>query len=264
MFSFLQKIISSSSVKTGEAVGQPIKPFQIPSDNRLYVIGDIHGRLDLLINIQAQIEGELEDLPPEVERRIIYLGDYIDRGPDSRGVIDRLLSHSITGCEQIFLKGNHESELESFLLDPQPNHTWTQHGGMEMALSYDIKVKAQISAVDRMRALRDCLLEAIPPAHLVFFSNLRLYYEMGDYFMVHAGVRPGVPLNKQKEMDLLWIREPFLSHKKLFEKRIVHGHTVTKQPIQLPNQIGIDTGACYSGVLSCLVLEAETVRFLTT
>ena len=195
---------------------------------------------------------------------VIYLGDYIDRGSDSFGVINHLIHEPLEGCEQVFLKGNHESEMESFLQKPEPNHLWTQYGGMEMALSYKVRVKAQVSAVDRMLELRDQLVTAMPEEHQVFYASLKYHYEIGDYYMAHAGVRPGVPLAQQKETDLLWIRGPFLDHTAPFEKIIVHGHTVTEKPITLPNQIGIDTGAYKSGKLTCLVLEGEEARFLST
>jgi serine/threonine protein phosphatase 1 len=264
VFKFIKNLLVPSEEEAMVSDDQPHKKPKVPDGVRVYVVGDIHGRLDLLTSLHAQIAAELAQLPDDGNRLVIYLGDYIDRGADSFGVVDLLINRPLTGCESVFLKGNHESEMESFLLSPKPNHLWTQHGGMETALSYKVRVKAQISAVDRMLELRDKFIEAIPAEHHRFYSNLRFGYEVGDYFMVHAGVRPGLALALHKPEDMLWIREPFLSCAAPFEKMIVHGHTVTPKPITLPNRIGIDTGAYKSGKLTCLVLEGEQTRFLST
>ena len=264
MLKILRKIFGLSSASEETTALLHIETPKIPDGTFVYVIGDIHGCLDLLVNIHDQIAADAARQPPGVKRQVVYLGDYIDRGPDSRGVVDLLISEPLQGCERIFLKGNHESEMEAFIADPKPNHLWTQYGGMETALSYDVRIRAQVSAADRMLELRDRLVESISPAHKNFFANLRMSYEIGDYFMTHAGVRPELPLALQNPADLLWIREPFLSYPGPFEKIVIHGHTVTPQPITLPNQIGIDTGAYHSGKLTCLVLEGDQRRFLST
>ncbi|MBF0212407.1 MAG: serine/threonine protein phosphatase [Magnetococcales bacterium] len=237
---------------------------RIPDETRVYAIGDIHGRADLLRTIHDQIRADFAPLPASWRKIVIYLGDYIDRGDDSKGVIDLLLDNPLPTCESIHLKGNHEAELQDFLVNPGGGHLWTQFGGMATASSYGVQVPPRISAEARMQELRDRLLEAIPMAHQAFLTSLRFRYELGDYFFTHAGVRPEVPLNRQRPPDLLWIREPFLYYDGQLEKVVVHGHTVMETPVITPNRIGIDTGACYSGHLTCLVLEQTSHRFLTT
>ncbi|GAB0057042.1 hypothetical protein SIID45300_01362 [Candidatus Magnetaquicoccaceae bacterium FCR-1] len=236
----------------------------LPEGMRVYAIGDIHGRADLLRQLHGMIRADWADLPGSVRRVVIYLGDYVDRGEDSKGVIDILLDEPLTGCETIYLKGNHEAEMEDFLVNPVGGHGWPQYGGMAMALSYQVRVPGRISADERMRELRDRLLEAMPATHQAFFTGLRFRHEIGDYFFCHAGVRPGVPLNRQTPPDLLWIRDPFLFYPGRFEKMIVHGHTVMATPMTTSNRISIDTGAYHSGHLTCLVLEGESQRFLMT
>ncbi len=263
MLNFFKKLFTSAHQEAVVVPQQILNP-RVPDGVRVYVVGDIHGRLDLLNQIHEQIAAEVSELPKSQKKIVVYLGDYIDRGEESFGVVDLLINRPLTGCESVFLKGNHEMEMESFLESPRPNHVWAQYGGIATALSYQVRVKAQISAMDRMRSLRDQMVEMLPAEHQAFFANLQIFFEIGDYFMVHAGVRPGVPLLLQNPVEMLWIRDPFLNHTGPFEKRIVHGHTVTPQPITLPNRIGIDTGAYHSGRLTCLVLEGEESRFLTT
>lgn len=237
---------------------------QIPEQTRVYVVGDIHGRADLLRELHEMIRVDWSDLPADWRKVVVYLGDYVDRGEESRQVIELLVDEPLTGCETVHLKGNHEAEMQDFLMNPVGGHMWTQFGGMATALSYQVRVPPMISAEERMRALRDQLLEAMPTAHQAFLSSLRFRYELGDYFFVHAGVRPDLPLSRQRPPDLLWIREPFLLHDAPLEKRIVHGHTVMEAPVVAPHRIGIDTGAWYSGRLTCLVLEGAQYRFLMT
>lgn len=265
MFDFLKTLFRSRKApgEPGLAL-EPGPPSRVPDNTRVYAIGDIHGRVDLLRRLHAMIEQENAGLPEGVRKIVVYLGDYIDRGDGSRAVIDLLLEQPLPGCERVHLKGNHEAELQDFLANPRPSHTWTLYGGMATALSYRVRTAPRISALERMQELRQKLLEAMPPAHQAFFSSLWFRFEIGDYFLVHAGVRPGVALDKQNPADMLWIREPFLSTKQSFGKRVVHGHTVTDEPEVRTNRIGIDTGAYFSGRLTCLVLEGESFRFLVT
>ncbi|MBF0181591.1 MAG: serine/threonine protein phosphatase [Magnetococcales bacterium] len=244
----------------------PEDPFPptVPEGVRVYVVGDIHGRSDLLRRLHALIAEDLANGPAPRQAFVVYLGDYVDRGDDSKGVIDILLDEPVPGCEAVFLKGNHEAEMQDFLSNPVAGHAWTLFGGMSTALSYQVRVPARIAAEERMRELRDKLVETIPKRHQIFFASLRLRFELGDYFFTHAGVRPSTPLEMQKIPDLLWIREPFLSHAGRLEKMIVHGHTVSQEPVITRNRIGIDTGAYFSGHLTCLVLTGAERRFLMT
>ncbi|MBF0628438.1 MAG: serine/threonine protein phosphatase [Magnetococcales bacterium] len=236
----------------------------LPEGLRLYAVGDIHGRSDLLRQLHAQIVADWTGLPEGWQKMVVYLGDYVDRGDDSKGVIDLLLNDPLPECQQIFLKGNHEAEMQDFLVNPSVGHLWIQCGGMATALSYQVQIPARIATEEQVRALRDALLEAMPQSHQAFLASLRFRFEVGDYFFTHAGVRPGLPLNRQRPPDLLWIRDPFLYHEGVYEKMIVHGHTIMETPVVTPNRIGIDTGAWYSGHLTCLVLEGATRRFLIT
>ncbi|MBF0427824.1 MAG: serine/threonine protein phosphatase [Magnetococcales bacterium] len=236
----------------------------LPDGVRLYAVGDIHGRADLLRRIHTLIAEDEAETSVLQRKIIVYLGDYIDRGDDSKGVIDLLLDEPLLGYERVFLKGNHEAEFQDFLVNPTAGHVWTQYGGLSTALSYQVRVPGRVSAEQRMRELRDQMLEAVPQNHHSFFTSLRFRYELGDFFFVHAGIRPGLPLGQQKPPDLLWIREPFLTYKGRLEKMVVHGHSITELPFVSHNRIGIDTGAYHSGHLTCLVLEGATRRFLVT
>ena len=231
----------------------------IPNENtRLYVIGDIHGRLDLLDRAIAAIERDVEAHGSNA--LTVTLGDYIDRGPKSRGVLDRLMANPFP-TPHIALKGNHEFLLESFLADPTVGKHWRGLGGLETLHSYGVSVsgvmvgKKYDEAADRLR-------EAMPAEQLKFRQSLKTSHSHGKYFLCHAGVRPGIPLDRQSDEDLLWIRDEFLSSTMNFGKIIVHGHTPVGAPEVLPNRINIDTGAFATGQLTCVVLDESGHRFL--
>lgn len=232
---------------------------KIPNENtRLYVIGDVHGRLDLLDRVIAAIHRDVEAHGPDA--LTITLGDYIDRGPASRGVLDRLIANPFP-TPYVALKGNHEELLESFLADPAVGQHWRRLGGLETLHSYGVPVGELMvgrnyeEAADRLRA-------ALPVEHVNFLQSLKTSFSHGQYFMCHAGVRPGVPLERQSDEDLLWIRDEFLSSKMNFGKIVVHGHTPVEEPEVRPNQINIDTGAFATGQLTCVVLDNAGHRFL--
>lgn len=228
--------------------------------HRLYVIGDIHGRADLLDRMVAGIARDLDAKPIE-DPLTVTLGDYIDRGPNSRGVLDRLTRNPFpTGF--IALKGNHEALLLAFLDDPSTAIHWRRLGGLETLHSYGVDVGPLMRGRDYEKAA-EALQAAMPPEHLDFLAALRGPLTVGRYFLCHAGVRPGVPLQQQSEDDLLWIRDEFLDSKTDFGKIVVHGHTPTEEPELLPNRINVDTGAFMTGRLTCAVLEGEEVRFLS-
>jgi serine/threonine protein phosphatase 1 len=226
---------------------------------RIYVIGDIHGRSDLLTNMVLQIESDLRTSPAR-DGLTVTLGDYVDRGPDSRGVLDRLANNPFP-TEYIALKGNHEELLEAFLRDPAVGSHWRQLGGLETLHSYGVPVAAVMIGKGFEEASK-ALRQALPEEHLQFLASLELSVSVGDYFLCHAGVRPGVALEKQSAEDLLWIRDEFLNSKMNFGKVVVHGHTPSEAPEVLPNRINIDTGAFATGRLTCLVLERGNRRFL--
>lgn len=245
-------------------IGRKSSPvsYSIPEGTRVYCIGDIHGRDDLLKNLHDEILLDAADYSGE--KMVIYLGDYIDRGLHSKEVVDLLLSKPLPEFESIYLRGNHEQVLLDFLnVDANIATQWFNFGGQSTILSYGVSM-AGIPFGEKLIQLQHDLADKIPAAHLSFYNYLQYSYEVGDYFFVHAGVKPKVALNRQSEVVKMWIREEFLNSKYRFEKMIVHGHSVVDEPVVLANRIAIDTGAYTSGVLTCLVLEGEDKRFLAT
>ena len=229
---------------------------------RAYAVGDIHGRLDLLDALLARIEADIAEREPR-RSFIVFLGDYIDRGADSAGVVERLRTYRPRHAKPIFLAGNHEEVLLQILkggTDILPS--WLKFGGAECAASYGIDV-------DRLRRLPDdealaVLRAAIPRAHVEFLEGMGDTFSFGDYLFVHAGIRPGVALEEQQRKDLRWIREPFLSDGKEHGFVVVHGHTIVDAVEERPNRIGIDTGAYRTHNLTALAIEDERRWYLST
>lgn len=234
---------------------------EYPAGKRIYAIGDIHGRADLLQQMHDLIEKDAANFTGD--KQVIYLGDIVDRGEETRQAIEYLLEQPLPDFEAIHLMGNHEYAVSNFLDDPESIPGWLSWGGREMLYSYGIRSGLNPSPAE-LRKLGLELKMTMPPEHIEFLENGKLYHHEGDYYFVHAGIRPGVALNKQRFEDQLYIREPFISSPKNHGAVIVHGHTISEQVEMLPNRIGLDTGAYYSGVLSCLVLEGTDQRFLQT
>lgn len=231
---------------------------RLPPGWRIYAIGDIHGRLDLLETLLATVYDDITARPCPTPL-LVFLGDYIDRGAESAGVLDRLVELREIWPVQC-LTGNHEGYLLRFLEDPGFYPDWIAVGGRETIRSYGLEAPSRPSSRDLAR-LRGDLAETTR-RHAAFLSSLTSSFSIGDYFFCHAGVRPGVPLAWQTPDDLVMIREPFLSHGEDFGKLIVHGHTVSETPTVQVNRIGIDTGAYMTARLTCLVAETELLRFL--
>lgn len=233
-----------------------------PEGLRLYAIGDVHGRLDLLREMHARIGADLVRRPCRAFR-VIHLGDYIDRGPDSAGVIAHLIEFVRDG-DAVCLAGNHDLYPIAFLDDPlKAAEQWFAFGGLEALASYGVDAYAPGLGLRSSKAIRKAFAGALPPDHLAFLRSLPFMERHGDYLFVHAGVRPKVKLEKQKVGDLVMIREPFLSHEGDFGAVVVHGHTTSPAPVIRPNRVGLDTKAYASGVLSCLVLEDVEKGLLT-
>lgn len=230
----------------------------VPADHFVAAIGDVHGRLDLVEELWHQIDATSR-LSAARTRTLVFLGDYVDRGRQSADVIDRLLA-GFPGFETVFLKGNHDDTLLQFLGDPTIGEAWRSFGGLDTLTSYGVAH----TPGKNWAQTRNELAAAIPRAHVDFLKNLKLYATIGDYLFVHAGIRPRVPLEDQREIDLLWIRDEFLDSPANFGRVVVHGHTPTDAPVVRANRIGIDTGAFMSGKLTALVLEERTRRFLST
>ena len=225
---------------------------KLPEGLRVYAVGDIHGCANLLQDVFAAIDLHMSRSRPARSLHI-FLGDYIDRGPDSRGTIDLLVDRS-RRHETIFLKGNHEAFLFEVLQDARRLNAWKEYGGFQTLISYGLAPSIKPDR-DEQHSLIKALIDAIPPHHRRFFSNLRSSFTCGDFFFVHAGVKPGIALRQQREEDLLWIRDEFLQSEQDFGKYIVHGHTPVPKPDIQPNRINIDTGAYASGVLTLLTIE---------
>jgi len=236
-----------------------IPAYRGPAGRRLYAVGDIHGRADLLDLVIGAIRTDAADAARRGLRpTAVFLGDYIDRGPDSRHVLDRLIELEPGAVDWHFLEGNHEAAMAGFIDAPHLNEIWLAYGGGATLQSYG--VSSELGLEQASEALR----RALPAAHRAFLDRLPLSASFGDYFFVHAGIRPGIDLSAQSEQDLLFIREPFLSSPLLHPKRVVHGHTISSQPEILPARIGIDTGAYASGRLTCLVVEEDWTGFFST
>lgn len=237
----------------------PRPPPSVPEGRRVYAVGDIHGRADLLEAMAGIIAQDLA-ARPGTEATTIFLGDYVDRGPGSSKVIEQLVRGDFP-TPIVTLRGNHEDILIGFLSGDVDAAYHDQLGGGATLASYGLDAAAYAWAGKPERA---AMLEAIPLEHCHFLDDLRLSETVGDYFFCHAGARPGVALDRQSAEDLMWIRDEFLTSTYDFGKVVVHGHTPVRSPFIRPNGIDIDTHAFASGILTALVLEGADRRFLHT
>lgn len=237
-----------------------------------YAIGDVHGRADLLSELLRHLEREL----PKDQRKagapvLIFLGDYVDRGPQSRQVIDILVRLRQSGPWPIvFLRGNHEEAMAGFLDDPLENRAWLTYGGAATLRSYGVMPANKRGTIpgrnrdqDAIVGLAQDLRAVMPASHRQFLDDLRDHVVLGDYCFVHAGIDPDKSLADQQSRDLLWIRNRFLLDPRPWSHRVVHGHTPTQAPFADGRRINVDTGAYASGRLSAVRLEGEAHRFVT-
>jgi serine/threonine protein phosphatase 1 len=224
----------------------------------IFAIGDIHGCIKQLVTLQDKIfnypqYNKEEDL-------LLYLGDYIDRGPGSKDVINHILQLQTEGIKSIFLMGNHEQFMIDFLFNKINNlNNWIINGADQTFKSYDIEIAEFIKdgfEDDNIDKLRNIFLSKLTKEHVYFFNNLKLTYIMGDYLFVHAGINPEKSLSEQNKIDFLWSRsDQFFDKNFKFEKIIVHGHSPEKEVINFPYRINVDTGSFFSGKLSCVCLN---------
>lgn len=228
-----------------------------PEGMRLYAIGDVHGRLDLLERMHEAIRADIAAARPD-DWRIIHVGDYVDRGSQSKGVIDFLIERIAEDSRHIALCGNHDAGMVEFLQGADGNGLFAGYGGAETALSYG--VEADFSSPELARRTADALFAAIPRTHIDFVSTLPTSVAFGDFFFCHAGIRPGVPLEKQNPQDLMWIRNLFLNDTRLHPKVIVHGHTPATTAELLQNRVNVDTGAFMTSRLTALVVDGASKR----
>jgi serine/threonine protein phosphatase 1 len=229
-------------------------PAIVPPGRRVYAIGDIHGCDVQLANLYEIVAEDLARRPVDVPV-LLHIGDYVDRGADTAGVLRRLLVGSpVPGMQVVNLVGNHDETMLHALSGDRPAATdWLFAGGRPALESYGIDPDSP----------RERWPENVPPEHLDFLRNLTLTHREGGYFFVHGGIRPGVPLDRQAREDLLRMRQPFLYSEMDFGAVVVHGHTPVKEPVVRHNRVAIDTGAVFGGKMTCLVLEGETLGFLT-
>ena len=235
---------------------------RVPDGLRVYAIGDIHGRLDLFDALVRRIDADRAGWSGRVE--IVLLGDYVDRGPDSAGLLDRLAGPLPRWASWTLLKGNHEQAMLDAIDGVgglKTRRLWLDHGGREALRSYG--VPGTVVLIDDLEAIA-AALPVVPTRHVELLRRLRLTHRVGDYLFVHAGIRPGVPIEAQEDRDLLWIRCEFLDSKDDHGCVVVHGHSITRDVAERDNRIGIDTGAYATGRLTALVLEGATRRYLST
>lgn len=243
-----------------------MKP-RIPEGTRIFAIGDIHGQLQLLDRLLERFYETVRNNPAD-RTILIALGDMIDRGPDSPGVLDRMIALSGDAlCDASFecvcLKGNHEDAMLRFMLDGalETGRVWLANGGDTTCRDYGVDVGSP-SAPELARIAAE-LRVSVPAAHVDFMRGLKLDYVVGDYLFVHAGIRPGRPLDRQDPYDLMWIRDEFLRSREDFGKTVVHGHTPVAAPEIHRNRIALDTGAGHGRGLTAMFLDAETRLFMT-
>ena len=239
---------------------KPVRKASALEARRVFAIGDIHGCSDLLTGLLGAISQETaaDETPP----LLVFLGDYVDRGPGSRQVVEQLLELRSQAPDARFLCGNHEEAMLHFLNDLEAGMAWTGYGGKATMQSYGVEPPRDETDLDAWRATHQALKAAIPESHMRFLWGLENMVELGDYLFVHAGVHPDRPLNAQHTKDLRWIREPFLSDSRRLGKVIVHGHTPSADPFADERRIGVDTWAYRTGVLTAIELDAEDRRFI--
>jgi serine/threonine protein phosphatase 1 len=240
----------------------------------IYAIGDIHGRRDLLERLVQLIEEDAATLPEGVKPQIVFLGDYIDRGLQSRDVINFFTSGAADKFDPVYLMGNHEEALLRFTREASFGSQWARYGGAETLYSYGLQPpnqRASLNSHDEMQAARNAWTKVwnefqvkLPAEHLAFFQSLKPYHVAGDYLFVHAGLRPDVALEEQTTRDMLWIREEFLDDAAPFAQMVVHGHTPMDAVHYDERRIGLDTGAFLTGKLTAAKLIGTDVAFLST
>jgi len=235
----------------------------LPDGERVYAIGDIHGRADLLRELIDLIGDDLQRGQPE-RSTIVFLGDYVDRGADNRGVLETLCRRPFGDTDTIFLIGNHEAVLLQFLQDAEIGRDWVRFGGDATLASYGVRLRRDDPNINELLDAQTAFADALPDHHLEFLQDLKLSFLAGDYLFVHAGIRPGVPLDRQDGNDLIWIRDSFIRSDADFGCVVVHGHTPNLEIQNRHNRIGVDTGAYFSGRLTAVVLEGQERRFLST
>ena len=235
--------------------------------SQIFAVGDIHGCKDLLDIIHKKIE--IATTRKSGKKLIIYLGDYIDRGPDIKGTIDTLINFNLPNVEKIFLLGNHEQMLLDVLEEKNNSlYNWISNSGLETIESYGEDLSKYIDENLELtfeKKIVTKIKKFLPKAHFNFFNNLKLYHIWNNYLFVHAGINPNLSIEKQQKETLIWTREKsFLDPLMTYDKIVVHGHTAKENIEKFPYRINLDTGSFYSGKLSCLLIENKQLSFIDT
>jgi serine/threonine protein phosphatase 1 len=242
---------------------RPSDRARVPDGTVVYAVGDIHGNAGLLDRLHGQIRQDAERL--DARRRVlVHVGDYVDRGPESREVLEILSSDPPAGFETVNLLGNHDSWFLSALEDAGQVPPWLEHGGRATAFSYGVAPDPALDLDARAEQVRAELAERVPVRHVAWLRGTALSHREGDYLFVHAGIRPGVPLARQRPEDMLWVRDDFLRARRDHGCVVVHGHTPVETPEVHRNRIAIDTAAYATGRLTAAVLHGRSRRFLAT
>lgn len=259
MVSWLSKLIKLTKGNSTTT----LREYKVPQGCCVYAVGDIHGRADLLQKLHKSI---IEDAKTRQcqEKIIVYLGDYVDRGAFVKETIDELLRDDLKKFRREYLMGNHEQLLLNFLEDPAIFEYWFNLGGQATLLSYGVNASMSGPSIENIQGIQEELLEKIPDRHMQFYQSLKPNVQLGDYFFVHAGIKPGIALHDQEPEDIYWIRDEFLSSRDDHKLKIVHGHTVTQEVQNYSNRLCVDTGAYATGILTCAVLEEDQINFLST
>lgn len=231
-----------------------------PEGMRLYAIGDVHGCIDQLEEMHRLIADEIARDGP-ADWRIIHLGDYVDRGPDSKAVLSFLVAARERDPRNVMIGGNHDVGFLEFLDEPTPHGLFARFGGAGTAASYGVDL--DFSDPVRLERGHAALVKAMPRSHVEFLLSLRFSVDLGDFFFCHAGIKPRVPLDRQAPEELVWIRDEFLDYPHLHPKVIVHGHTPSREPEVRANRVNVDTGCYSTGVLTAFVAEGPEKRLLS-
>ncbi|MEL7096321.1 MAG: metallophosphoesterase family protein [Pseudomonadota bacterium] len=232
------------------------------SGQRAYAIGDIHGCLDQTHSLLQKIKAH-SDYRDDIDTHVIFLGDLVDRGPNSKGVVELLMDFPFSFAKPLFVMGNHEEMMVRALSgEPELLPEWLEYGGYACAESYGIPQSQLLG--QSTAALEHLLRSAIPKSHVEFLRGFLDYVQFGDFLFTHAGIRPGLSLGNQNSRDMRWIRQPFLNHKGDLGVMVVHGHTISEDVVVKSNRIGLDTGAYKTGRLSAVCIEYDQVSFIDT
>jgi serine/threonine protein phosphatase 1 len=226
----------------------------------IYAVGDIHGCHDKLVVACRAISADTG--VPQGKKLAVFLGDYVDRGMQSKAVLNYISNSANFDFDCLFLCGNHDEAFLAFCRNPERQLSWLDLGGRETLMSYGIDADHMLNSSGGIASLSEAVAQVIPTRHLEFIDGLPVLAKIGKYVFVHAGIRPGVSISQQNDRDLMWIREPFLTRGPELDVTVIHGHTVTEEPVFGRDRIGIDTGAYESGRLTVMRMVATEISFL--